>query len=200
MSKSQRREHLVDTAIDLFAERGFHATGIDTILEKSGVSKKTLYRHFRSKEELILAALRKYDGLFRNEFMRQVEARAHTPRGRILAVFDVAYSWFKHNNFFGCMFINAIGEYSENDTPIRQVCKEFKTMMRGYVRELCVRAKVDDPDGLAEKLALLLEGAIVTAQVSQTPDAAQVAKSTARVLVEQSSKSDTGGGENGSMV
>jgi hypothetical protein len=73
-------------------------------------------------------------------------------------------------------------------------------MMRGYVRELCVRAKVDDPDGLAEKLALLLEGAIVTAQVSQTPDAAQVAKSTARVLVEQSSKSDTGGGENGLMV
>ena len=191
MATSERREHLIDTAIGLFAEAGFHATGIDTILEEAGVSKKTLYRHFRSKEELILAALKKYDGLFRNNFMRQVEARADTPRDRLLAVFDVAEAWFQQNNFYGCMFINAIGEYSEPDTPIRQTCKEFKAMMRGYIRELCGQAKVSDPDALAEELALLLEGAIVTAQVSQERNrAARVAKTVAASLIAQAGAGD----------
>jgi AcrR family transcriptional regulator len=137
MVQSQRREQLIDTAIDLFLERGYHATGIDTILATSGISKKTLYRHFRSKEELILAALKKYDGLFRNGFMRQVEQSADTPRDRVLAVFDVAADWFEENNFYGCMYINAIGEYSAADTAIRQVCKEFKTLMRRFIEDLC---------------------------------------------------------------
>lgn len=186
MPASARREHLIDTAIDLFAERGFHATGIDTILERSGVSKKTLYRHFRSKDELILAALKKYDGLFRNGFMRQIEDRAAAPRDRLLAVFDVAEAWFRQNNFYGCMFINAIGEFSAAGTPIRQVCKEFKAMMRGFIHELCLQADVPDPAGLAEELALLLEGAIVTAQVSQDRSrAAQVAKAAAGALIGQ---------------
>ena len=186
MAQSPRREHLIDTAIVLFAEHGYHATGIDAILAAAGVSKKTLYRHFRSKDEFILAALKKYDGLFRNDFMRQVEARAETPRGRLLAVFDVAADWFQENNFYGCMYINAIGEYAAPDTPIRQVCKEFKALMRRYIENLCVDLRVLDPAGLAEELALLLEGAIVTAQVSETrARAAQVAATAAAVLIDR---------------
>ena len=186
MSQSQRREHLIDTAIGLFGENGFHATGIDTILARAGVSKKTLYRHFRSKEELILAALRKHDGAFRNGFMRQVSAQARTPRGRLLAVFDVAEAWFRHDSFYGCMFINAIGEYSAADTPIRQACKDFKAMMRGFIEQLCRELPVAEPSVLAEELALLLEGAIVTAQVSQQRSrAAQVAKTAAAVLIDR---------------
>jgi AcrR family transcriptional regulator len=186
MVQSQRREQLIDTAIDLFLERGYHATGIDTILATSGVSKKTLYRHFRSKEELILAALKKYDGLFRNGFMRQVEQSADTPRDRVLAVFDVAADWFEENNFYGCMYINAIGEYSAADTAIRQVCKEFKTLMRRFIEDLCREMRAPDPATLAEELALLLEGAIVTAQVSETGRrAAEVAKTAAAALIDQ---------------
>jgi AcrR family transcriptional regulator len=184
MPTSQRRELLVDTAIALFAENGYHATGIDRILEVSGVSKKTLYRHFRSKDELILAALKKYDGLARNDFMRQVNISAQTPRGRLLALFDVAESWFGQNDFYGCMFINAIGEYSDAETPIRQACKNFKAMTRGFIQELCVEAKAPDAAGLAEELALLFEGATVTAQVSQERSrAAQVAKGAAAALI-----------------
>ncbi len=186
MSQSQRREDLLDTAIELFLARGFHATGIDTILAESGVSKKTLYRHFRSKEELILAALKKYDGLFRNGFMRQVEERAETPRGRLLAVFDVAAEWFEQNNFYGCLFINAIGEYAAPEAPIRQVCQDFKALMRRYIEDLCAALAAPDPAGLADELALLLEGAIVTAQVSQKRRrAAEVAKTAAAALIAQ---------------
>ena len=180
-----KREELIKTAVELFAKQGFHATGIDRILEKSGVAKRTLYMHFRSKEELIMAALRHYDGQFRNEFMRQVEAKARTPKTRLLAIFDVAEKGFKKNNFYGCMFINVTGEYSEKDTSFRHVCIEFKRLMSGYMRDLCKKAGAQDPEKLAEEIALLLEGAIVTAQVSQKPDAAKIAKRAAAVLIEK---------------
>ncbi|MEM7224397.1 MAG: helix-turn-helix domain-containing protein [Pseudomonadota bacterium] len=186
MAASHRRDHLIDTAIELFAEHGYHATGIDTVLARAGVSKKTLYRHFRSKEELILAALKKHDGQFRNGFMRQVEAAAASPRARLIAVFDVAEAWFRNDRFYGCMFINAIGEYSAVETPIRRACQDFKAMMRGYLEGLCRDAGAPEPAALAEELALLLEGAIVTAQVSQEPGrAARVAKAAAGALIDQ---------------
>ncbi len=109
MKTSQRREHLIDTAIGLFCEHGYHGTGIDLILDTAHVSKKTLYTHFRSKNELIVAALRKYDGLFRNDFMRKVDILGDTPRDKLIAMFDVIEEWFSKDEFFGCMFINAIG-------------------------------------------------------------------------------------------
>ncbi len=183
-SVPSKREKIVATAVELFAKQGFHATGIDTIVEGSGVAKRTLYAYFRSKDELILAVLRHYDGLFRNGFMRQVEAGSHSARGRLLTIFDVAEEWFGRSNFYGCIFIKAAGEYSEQDTPIRQSCKESKGLMRGYVRTLCEKAGAPEPDKLAEEIAILLEGAIVTAQVSQKPGAARIAKRAAKALID----------------
>lgn len=185
MPRPTRRQHLIEVAIDLFNQYGYHATGIDLILEKAKVSKRTLYVHFRSKDELILAALRHYDGLFRNHFMTQVEKSAKTPLERLLAVYQVAQEWFMQNNFYGCMFINAIGEYSEDDSPIREVCKEFKRLMRAYILELCQEAGLAEPDELANELSLLLEGAIVTAQVTKNPEAAAVARNAANTIIAQ---------------
>ena len=185
MKSPSKREQLIQTGAKLFAKNGFHATGVDTIAEKAGVTKKTLYTHFRSKDELVLAALHHYDGLFRNEFMRRVEAAGRTPRTRLLAVFDVAEHWFGQNNFYGCMFINAIGEYSESDTSIRQVCKEYKRLMKGYIRELCEQVGGTTPQKLTEEIALLFEGATVTAQVSQNPKIAQIAKRAAKTLIDR---------------
>ena len=87
-----RRDHLVDTALEMFCRDGFHATGIDKILAHAGVAKMTLYNHFRSKDELILAALRRRDEKFRNWFMRAVERLGKTPRNRLLAIFDALVS------------------------------------------------------------------------------------------------------------
>lgn len=182
---SLKREQLLKTALELFAKNGIHATGIDTIVEHSGVTKKTLYAHFRSKEELVLAVLRQYDGLARNEFMRRVESGGKTPRARLFAIFDVAQRWFQQKNFYGCLFINTIGEFSDKDTPIRHVCKEYKKLVKGYIRKLCQQAGALDPQGLAEELVLLLEGATVTAQVSQNPKTAQIAKRAAKALIDK---------------
>ncbi|MGH7058716.1 MAG: TetR/AcrR family transcriptional regulator, partial [Acetobacteraceae bacterium] len=90
---SLRRDHLVQTALALFSRHGYHATGIDRILAESGVAKMTLYKHFRSKDDLILAALRHRDEQFCRWFQSEIEARAAHPRERLLAVFDVLEAW-----------------------------------------------------------------------------------------------------------
>jgi len=101
---SGKRDHLVDTALELFYKDGLHATGVDKILEEAGVARMTLYNHFKSKDELILATLRRRDEKFRNWFMRAVERLGKTPRGRLLAIFDALEEWFSGKDYCGCMY------------------------------------------------------------------------------------------------
>ena len=173
------------SALALFAKNGIHATGIDAIVEHSGVTKKTLYAHFVSKEELVVAVLRQYDELARNEIKREVENGGKTAKGRLLAVFDFAEKWFQQDDFYGCVFINTIGEFSDKSAPIRQVCQEYKKLLKRYIQELCEQAGASNPQGLAEELGMLLEGATVTAQISQNPKAARIAKRVAKILIDK---------------
>ena len=181
---SIKRQDLIETAIDLFSKHGFHGTGIDRIADEANVSKKTMYHHFRSKEELILASLRHHDGLFRNHFMKAVNATSDNAYDRLLNIFDVAHAWFSGKDFYGCMFVNAIGEYSEPNTSIREVCKEFKRAMLSYIEELAEKANTKEPHAVASAIALLLEGSIVTAQVSGDANSASTAKQAAKVIVD----------------
>ncbi|MEM7208961.1 MAG: TetR/AcrR family transcriptional regulator [Pseudomonadota bacterium] len=185
---SEKRQRLIDTAIRLFAQHGFHNTGIDWIAEEAKVSKKTMYHHFRSKEELILAALRHHDGLFRNHFMKSVNSLGNTPYERLLAMFDVAHDWFSDQAFYGCMFINAVGEYANPNTPIRDVCRDFKKLMRGFMASLVTEAGISPVEQTTAALAILLEGSIVSAQVSNDPQSARTAKAAAKVLIDNALK------------
>jgi hypothetical protein len=133
----------------------------------------------------VLAVLRQYDGMARNEFMGRVKSGGKTPKARLLAIFDFAERWFQQSNFYGCLFINTIGEYSDKDTPIRQICKDYKKLVKGYILSLCEQAGAINPQELAEELALLLEGATVTAQVSQNPKTAKIAKRAAKALIDK---------------
>ncbi len=180
---SAKRQDIIETAIQLFARDGFHATGIDRIADQAQVSKKTLYHHFRSKEELILAALKQHDGLFRNFFMKSVQQLDGSPHDRLLGIFDVAEVWFGGREFYGCMFINAIGEYSNRETAIRRACQEFKSQMASFIEELVIAAGIHDVKTVTSSLTLLLEGAIVTAQVSGDQQAAANAKAAAKLIV-----------------
>ncbi|WP_420560497.1 TetR/AcrR family transcriptional regulator [Tepidicaulis sp.] len=180
---ASRRDHLIQTAGRLFARDGFHATGIDKIILEAGVSKKTLYSHFRSKEELILAVLRVHDSAFRNNFMRDVEKNGRDARSRLAGLFDAAENWFEEPGFYGCIFINAVGEYAQASPPIRSACQDFKNMMRAFILKLCREAGASEPEALADELALLFEGATVTAQVSGSSHAARTAKRAALALI-----------------
>ncbi|MFI4917706.1 MAG: TetR/AcrR family transcriptional regulator [Phycisphaerales bacterium JB060] len=166
-----RRDELIDAAMRVFYKHGFHATSLDDIQKESGISRMTLYNHFKSKDELIVAAMRRRDEIFRNRLMKFVDANARTPRERIIAVFDFHTDWFAGNEFCGCMFINAAAEFSIADSAPRRVASEHKLDIVRYLRELCVAAGAGDPDELAERLNILLEGAIVTARVvGQVPN------------------------------
>lgn len=163
---ASRRAHLIDTAIDVLYREGFHATGLDRILEQGGLSRMTVYNHFKSKDELILAALLNRDAIFRARLREFVESRAATPRERLLAVFDFHADWFASKEFFGCMFIKALGEFPDPASGPNRIASQHKQAITTYLRELCQEAAIRDADGVARQMSLLLEGAIVTAQFS----------------------------------
>ena len=180
---SSKREQLVDTAIELFCRDGFHATGIDKILAESGVAKMTLYKHFKSKDELILAALHKRDEIFRNMFMHAIESRAKEPRARLLAVFDALEEWFLTREFSGCMFVNAAAEYPEMDCSIHNACAENKRLIVNYINDLAREAGAKDAETLGKGLTLLMEGAVVLYYVGNQKDTAEQAKKSAEMLL-----------------
>ncbi|MCF8721786.1 TetR/AcrR family transcriptional regulator [Nitrospina gracilis] len=183
MAQASKREQLVQEAVAMFSRDGFHAVGIDAISRQARTTKKTLYHHFKSKEELILAALRHYDERFRNTFMRAVESRAQQPAARLLAVFDVMKDWFGQKNFHGCILVAALGEFPDPKSPIRRACVESKKALRKYIRGLAAEAQLQKPDQLAEQITLLVEGAITLAQVNATPHCADQAKAAAAILI-----------------
>ncbi|MDA0339919.1 MAG: TetR/AcrR family transcriptional regulator [Proteobacteria bacterium] len=181
-----KRDHLVDTALNLFYENGFHATGIDTILREAGVAKMTLYNHFKSKDELIVAALDLRDTRFREWFVARVEAMADTPRDKLLAMFDALEEWFETDAFNGCIFINAAAEYGKCDDPVHESAALHKRLVFDYIVDVAKASGTIDPRGLAQQLLLLQEGAIVVAHVLDAPIAARQAKRAAEALIDHS--------------
>ncbi len=160
-----RRDDLIDAAMRVFYRHGFHSSSLDDIQREGGISRMTLYNHFKSKDELIVAAMRRRDEIFRNSLMKYVESKAKTPHERLAAVFDFHEDWFTGNEFCGCMFINAAAEFSVAESAPRRLAAEHKKEIVRYLRGLCDAAGLADPDDVAEQLNILLEGAIVTARV-----------------------------------
>ena len=180
-----RRDHLVKTAVDLFYQNGYHATGIEKILTASGVSKPTLYRHFGSKDDLIVAALRRWDEESYAWLCEEMATRADTPRDRVLALFDAFGDWFEKPGFQGCMFINAAVEFAEQDNPIHRVAAEHKRRILELVCGELEDGGVKDAREVAEQLMILMEGAIVTAHTRGQGDAALRARAMAEAILTQ---------------
>jgi AcrR family transcriptional regulator len=178
------RDRLIDTAIALFNRNGFHATGVDRIVAVAKVAKKTLYAHFPSKEDLILAALSRKRAAFADTFLPAVLATSPEPRERLLNLFELAKVWFKEPEFFGCIFVNAAAEYSDPGHSINAAAKEYKTILRTFAHAQAEAGGAADPDILADQIALLFEGATTVAQVSGCPEAAATARSIAVQLID----------------
>jgi AcrR family transcriptional regulator len=185
MSQPSKREQIIDVALGLFYKDGFNATGVEKIRETANVSKKTLYNHFKSKDELILTVLRRRDEQFRNGFMRGVEKFGKTPTESLEAIFDAANEWFNDKDFCGCMFINASAEFTDADNPCHIVAAEHMRLMKDYIKGLAEKADAKNPNELAEQLFLLMVGATVKAHVSGDKSAALKAKKMAKVFIEQ---------------
>lgn len=177
-----KRDELVRKALDVFYRDGFHATGMNRLAAETGISKTTMFKHFRSKEELILAVLRLRDQDFRNWLFRRME-EAGPARAQLPAMFDALAEWFASPAFRSCMFIKAASEYPDPDHPIHAQAAEHKRLLFRQLRQIAADAGADDPAGLARALLLLKEGAIVTAHVDHDADPAADAKAVASALL-----------------
>jgi AcrR family transcriptional regulator len=182
MSQSKRAE-LIRKALMLFYRNGFHATGMDLVARETGVSKTSIYKHFRTKEELILAVLRLRDENFRNWLYRRMEELADTPKGQLLAMFDALGEWFREDNFKGCMFIKASAEFQEHDHAINAQAYAHKQLLVDHFEALARQAGLPDPHVSARQLLILKEGAIVIAAMSHTDISAKEAKRIAEGLL-----------------
>lgn len=144
----------------------------------------TMYKHFPSKSDLIRAVLEERDRRFREWFTGQVRERADSPRERLEAAFDVLGDWICGEDFRGCMFINAAAEFSNKDETIAKVAADHKRLMLEFLQELTEKAGAREPETLAYRLCLLLEGAIVMGHVCGDTNAAEKAKGAAILLLQ----------------
>jgi len=170
--------------MNVLYREGFTATGMDKLARETGVSKMTMYKHFRSKEDLIVAALRLRDDEFFSAFTRRVEETDPTPKGRLLVVFDALGDWINGRDFFSCMFIKATSEYQDPDHPIHIASANHKRRVLGFIQGLAKDAGAKNPKLLARQLFMLTEGEIVTAFILGKSGVGADAKAAAKVLIE----------------
>ena len=179
------RERILDTAYELFSHRGVHDVGIDELIERAGVAKATLYRHFRSKDDLVLAFLEQREQLWTYGWVEaEARRRGETPEEQLLAIFDLFDEWFRRDDFEGCSFINVLLETGNLDHPVGRASADYLENIRSVVRELAQDAGLRDPDAFAFSWHILMKGSIVQAAEGDC-DAAKRAQALGRLLIEQ---------------
>jgi AcrR family transcriptional regulator len=187
MSESARaamKERILETADRLFYSRGIRAVGVDTIAAEIGISKRTLYNHFPSKDALIAAYLER-------RFV-QPPPSDKPPAEQILATFDSLERRFSSKDFRGCPFVNAVAELGSEDKSVRKIAIAFKESRRLWFRDLLVQLGVRDAEALATQLALLVDGSIAQDLVRNDPAMARAAKEAASVLLKNAGIEITG--------
>lgn len=169
-------ERILRAADRLFYTQGIRAVGVDAVARAAGVSKRTLYHHFPSKDELVTAYLMAR--------FRQVPASDAPAREQILSYFERIEAMVADGSFRGCPYVNAVTEIGERKHAAVAIAVQFKEERRRWYRSLLERMKVKDPDALATQIQLLAEGAIATALVRGDPAAARAARDAAAVLID----------------
>ncbi|MFF7400404.1 TetR/AcrR family transcriptional regulator [Achromobacter sp. NPDC008082] len=149
----------------LIYQGGIHATGMDAIVKASGVARKSVYKHYPTKDALVAAALQARDERWMQWFIAAT-TQAATPRARLLSVFDALQEWFASDGFHGCAFINAAGEIGDAEHPIRKVSRLHKERLLSHVLSLVQAAGLPEPEETARQWLVLIDGAIAVALVT----------------------------------
>jgi AcrR family transcriptional regulator len=179
------RERILDASYDLFSRQGVQAVGIDAIITRSGVARQTLYRHFDSKQDLVLAFLERREERWTMEWLQgEVKRRATDPRERLLAIFDVFDGWFRRDDFEGCSFINVMLEMADPADPIHRAGIAYLAGIRNFLEGLAREAGITDADAFARKWHILMKGSIIAAAEGDR-DAAQRAREMGQAVLAQ---------------
>jgi len=184
--RPSKRDEIVNKTLQVLYQNGFHATGMDTIVKKIGISKTAIYNHFRTKDDLVLAVLRLRDEHFRNWLFRRMSKFSDQPKDQLLAMFDALEEWFEEPDFMGCMFIKAASEYQELEHPIFKQSANHKELIEMHLCKLAGEANLNEPEQLVRKLLVLKEGAIVSAHLRSIENPASYARDVAALLISAS--------------
>jgi AcrR family transcriptional regulator len=177
-------ERILETAHALFSRRGIRDVGIDEIIERAGVAKATLYRHFASKDDLVIAFLERREQRWTVGFIEaEAKRRGATPEEQLLAIFDAFDEWFRREDFEGCSFINTLIEMRARH-PAGKASIQHLEHIRSLVRHLADEAGLPDTDSFAQSFHILMQGSIVSA-ASGDFDAAHRAGEMARSLIDE---------------
>jgi AcrR family transcriptional regulator len=178
-------ERILTAAYDLFTRRGIRAVGTDEVIERAGVAKATLYRHFATKNDLVLAVLHRREQLWTYGLIEtQSRQRGSTPEEQLLAIFDVFHDWFQiRDGFEGCSFINVLLEMGATH-PVGQACVAYLDNIRDMVRQRALAAGLLDVDNFARSWHILMKGSIISAAEGDL-EAAHRAQRMARTVIEQ---------------
>jgi AcrR family transcriptional regulator len=164
-SATPARDRILDTAYELFSREGIRAVGIDRIVADAGVAKMSLYRHFASKDDLVLAFLDLRTERWTRDWLQgEIERRGETPRERLLAVFDVFDEWFHREDYSGCPFINALLEVGGNGDRLDQACIQHLETIRALFEDLARGAGATDPNQVAFQVQSIAMGTCVSAR------------------------------------
>jgi AcrR family transcriptional regulator len=184
---SKARERILEAAYDLFSRQGIRAVGIDAIIAHSGVARMTLYRHFPSKDALVLAFLERREQRWTQGWLqREVEQRAGDPRERLLAIFDVFDEWFQQMDFEGCSFINVLLEIADGEHVLHRAAVGHLARIRAFVERLAAESGIADAKDFARQWHILMKGSIVAAGEGDR-QAARRAKEIATLLLQHKS-------------
>jgi len=179
------RERILSAAYELFGRRGIRAVGTDEVIARAGVAKATLYRHFATKGDLVLAVLERREQLWTHGLIEaQSELLGNTPEEQLLAIFDVMHDWFQsRDGYEGCSFINVLLELGA-DHPAGRASVAHIDNVRDIVRQRALAAGLTDVEDFASSWHILMKGAIILAAVGDL-EAAHRAQKMARSLIEQ---------------
>ncbi|QWG16851.1 TetR/AcrR family transcriptional regulator [Bradyrhizobium sediminis] len=169
------RGRLLSAATRLFCKNGINATGIDAIINEAGTAKTTLYKLFGSKTNLVHAVLETEGKQWREWFIGAMESGGGDPQTKLSRMFPALKDWFGEERFYGCPFINAVGEHDKDQKQFRAIAMRHKKVVLAHLEKLAAEMGAAEPDVLAHQLALLIDGAIVAAMVSRNPDVADTA-------------------------
>ncbi len=177
------RERILETASALFYSRGVRAVGVDLVVEEAGVAKTSLYRHFRTKDDLIAAFLHREDEDFWRCWDDAAKLHAADAEGELEAQLKWIGERVSRPNYRGCPQLNVAAEFPDMDHPARAVATAHKKELMRRLRELTERLRAKHPDELAAQLSLLINGAFVSSQIFAADEAIPVLLATSRVLV-----------------
>ena len=183
-AKPDARERIVATAYELFSRRGIRDVGIDEVIERARVAKATLYRHFPSKDDLVMAFLERREERWTLAWVEaEAKRRGATPEDQLLAIFELFDEWFHRADFEACSFINVLLEMGP-EHRVGQASVRHLASIRSIVSRLAEEAGLRDPASFAHSCHILMKGSIVAATEGDA-EAAQRARSMARLLIEQ---------------